>query len=102
MQHGFADDLDGCWALAHECVVELLEVEGWALFGFQVFAELHDFELAEGVVEVGGVGGAAFGFNEADGAGLVALFDEEVYGLVDSPSSGGFALRGVELDGVDE
>ena len=82
MEHGFADDFDGGGALAHEVVVEGLEVEGGALFVLHVFAELHDFEFAEGVVEVGGVGGAALGFDEAYGVGLVAFFDEEVYGLV--------------------
>ena len=95
MEHGFADYFDGGRALAHEVVVELLEVEGGALFRFQVFSELHDFELAEGVVEVGGVGGAAFGLDEAYGFGLVTFGDEEIDGLVDGPLSGGFGEAGV-------
>ncbi len=66
-----------------------LEVEGCALFFHHVCAELHDFEFAEGVVEVGGVGGAAFGFHEAYGVGLVALFDEEVDGLIEGPEIAG-------------
>ena len=96
MEHGFADDFDGGEALAHEVVVEVFEVEGGALFFHHVGAELHDFEFAEGVVEVGGVGGAAFGFDEGDGVGLIALCDEEVDGLIEGE------LAGVELDGVDE
>ncbi len=96
MEHGFADDFDGGEALAHEVVVKLLEVEGCALFLHHVCAELHDLELAESVVEVGGVGGAAFGFDEAGGAGLVAVGDEEVDSLVEGE------LASVELDGVDE
>jgi len=101
-QHGFADDFDGSEALAHEGVVEGLQVEGGALFGLHVGAELHDFEFAEGVVEVGGIAGAALGFDEADGGRLVALGDEEVDGLVDGPCAAGLALTGVQLDGVDE
>ena len=79
VEHGFADDLDRGGALAHEGVVELLEVEGGALFGLQVGAELQDFELAERVVKVERVAGAALGFHFGDGAGLVALLDEEVF-----------------------
>ena len=102
MEHGFADDFDGGKALAHEVVVEGLKVEGGALFGFHVFAELHDFQLAEGVVEIGGVRGAALGFDEAGGVGLVAFSNEEVDGLIDCPLASGCALSGVELDRVDE
>ena len=85
MEHGFADDFDWREALLHEVVVEVLEVEGCALFLLHVFAELHDLELAQRVVEVGCVGGAALGFDEADGAGLIAIGDEEVDGLIDGP-----------------
>ena len=46
MEHGFADDFDRSVALFHEVVVEVLEVEGCALFLLQVCAELHDLELA--------------------------------------------------------
>jgi hypothetical protein len=67
VEHCLADDFDGGEALAHEIVVKVFEVEGGALLFHHVGAELHDFELAEGVVEVGGVGGAALGFYEADG-----------------------------------
>src|SRR5882757_1922346 len=96
VEHGLADDFDGGESLAHEVVVEVFEVEGGALFLHEVGSELHDFELAEGVVEVGGVGGTAFGFDEGDGVGLVAFGDEEVDGLIEGE------LAGVEFDGVDE
>ena len=91
MEHGFANNFDGGKALTHEVIVELLQVEGGALFLHQVGSELHDFEFAEGVVEVGGVGGAAFGFDEGDGVGLVAFGDEEIDCLVEGE------LAGVEL-----
>ena len=91
MEHGFADDFDGGEALAHEVVVEGLEVEGGALFFLQVFAELHDFEFAQRVVEVGGVGGAAFGFDQADGVGLIALARRRSLRLDRWSIAGGFA-----------
>ena len=92
VEHGLADDFDGGEALAHEVVVEGFEVEGRSLFVHHVGAELHNFEFAYRVVEVGGVGGAAFGFDEACGVGLLAFGDEEVDGLVEGE------LTGVELD----
>ncbi len=102
MEHGFADNFDWGEALLHEVVVEVLEVEGCALFFPHVLAELHDLQLAECVVEVSCVGGAALGFDEADGAGLISLVDEEVDGLIDRPWATGNALASVKLDGVDE
>ena len=75
---------------------KLSRLKADALFFHHVGAELHDLELAERVVEIGGVGGAAFGFHETDGVGLVAVGDEEIDGLVEGE------LAGVELDGVDE
>ncbi len=83
VEHGFADDFDRCEALAHEVVVEGLEVEGSALFLHHVGAKLHDLKFAQCVVEVGGVGGAALGFDESDGVGLVAVGDEEVDRLIE-------------------
>ena len=96
MQHVAADDFDGGRALLEEFVMELLERESGALLLFHVSAELENLQLAEVVVEVEGIRSAAFGFHEADAAGLVALIDEEVYGLVKG------YLASVELDGDDE
>src|ERR1700674_3995058 len=96
MTHGLANDFDGGKALAHEIVVKVFEIEGGALFLHHVGTKLHDFELAEGVVEVGSVGGAALCFHEGSRAGLVAVGDEEVDSLFKAE------LTVVELDGVDE
>ena len=45
-------------------IVELLQREGGALLLLQVFAQLHDFQLAQRVVEIGRVAGAALGFDQ--------------------------------------
>ena len=60
MQHSFADNLDWCRALAHEAIVELLEVERCSLLFHQVIAQFHNLELAQSVVEISGVGRTAF------------------------------------------
>jgi hypothetical protein len=96
MKHGLANDFDWGKALAHEIVVKVFEIERGALFLHHVGAKLHDFELAEGVIKVGSVGGAALCFHQGNGAGLVAVGDEEVDGLFEAE------LAVVELDGVDE
>jgi uncharacterized Fe-S cluster-containing protein len=63
VQHRLAHNLDRCQALQHEVIVKLLQVEGRPLLLLEIFAELHDLELAQGVVEVGRVGGAALGLD---------------------------------------
>jgi hypothetical protein len=99
VEHGFADDLDGSKALAHEVIVESLQAEAGALFGLYIGTEFHDLELAERVVEVERVGGAALGFDFRDRPALIALVDEEVFGLLDGH---GAADAGVHADGDDE
>ena len=66
MKHSFPDDFDRGKALQHEVVVKFFQVERSALFLHHVGAKFHDLEFAEVVVEVGRVGGAAFGFDQAD------------------------------------
>jgi hypothetical protein len=66
VEHGFADDLNGGEAMAHEVVVERLQAEGVALRLHQVGSEFHDFKLAESVVQIGSVGGAPLGFDQGD------------------------------------
>ena len=44
--------------------MELLQREIGALLLLEIVAELHDLELAERVVEIGGIGCAALGFDK--------------------------------------
>ena len=63
----------------------LLQAEGCTLLPLEIFAKLHDLELAKGVVEVDRVGGSALGFDHSDGTRLVAILYEEVDCLIDGP-----------------
>src|SRR5580698_5972056 len=94
-QHRLANDLDRCKALPHQTIVEGLQIESRALFLHHVGAKFHDLKLAQRVVKISGVGGAALGLHQPDRMRLVTLFDEEVYRLVEAE------LAGVQLDAVD-
>src|SRR5579872_1773349 len=87
-QHGFANYLYRHPALPHELVVKFLQAEACALRPLVVVAQLHDLQLAQGVNQVSGIGGAALGFHFGHGMGLETLFDEEVHTLVESHFSG--------------
>jgi hypothetical protein len=81
--------------------VELFERELRALLLLHVFAELHDLQLAERVVEVCRVARAAFGLYQAGLVRLVALFDEEIDRLAASNNMKPAELRR-SLDRADQ
>src|SRR5215469_16640631 len=99
MQHGFADHLDRCKTLAHEIVVKALQRERGAFTFLQVGSQFHDLQLAERVVEIERIRSATLGLDLCDGPRLIALIDEEVFGLRD----GQFAANAcVHSDGDDK
>src|SRR5579863_927877 len=76
-QQGAAHDGYGRIALAHEVIMEFAEREARALFFAQVFAQPHDLQLTQRVVEIGWVGGTTLGFNLGDFRRLIAFLDEK-------------------------
>jgi hypothetical protein len=65
-QHGLADDLDGRKALLEKCVVKFLQAEATSHLLLVVLSELHDFQLAECINQVGGVAGASLRLDFGD------------------------------------
>jgi len=57
-QHSLADDLDGWKTLLEKCVVKFLQAEATSHLLLVVLSELHDFQLAKCINQVGGVAGA--------------------------------------------
>src|SRR5580704_16073197 len=79
--------------LRDERVVEVVECAPF--LGAVVVAELLDLQLAEGVVEIGGVIGSPPRFLVGVGRLLKALVDEQLGPLLDGP------VFGVQLDADD-
>src|SRR5262249_25058021 len=91
-----ADDRNGRITLRHEAVVELAERKRRSLLFAEVFAQLEDLQLAQRVVEVGGVRGTALGFDIGDPGRLETFFDEKFARLIE----GEFAA--MHLEASDE
>src|SRR5712692_386344 len=86
-QEGAADNGYGRVALAHEVVVKFADGEGSTLFFAQIFAEFHDLQFAQRVVEIRRISGAAFGFDFRDFGRLKTFLDEKLPCLLQSKCS---------------